>query len=67
MSDMARERTTFEARLRELRLEWLDTAEIQRLWQSRLKQIEVSNRLAAGLDPAAESALQLVVRKGDAD
>lgn len=64
MSSLSRERDAFEARLRQLHLEWLDQKEVERLWQSRMKQIDLTNRLIAEHDPAAESALQLDMGKG---
>lgn len=59
MSDLAPERGAFDARLRELRLDWLKPREIERLWQSRQQQILIGERLMAEADPAGESALLL--------
>jgi hypothetical protein len=63
MSDATPARDAFEARLHELQLDGLDTREIDRLWQSRLKQIAFTERLAANFDPIAESALQLAMTR----
>lgn len=64
MSGVSRERDAFEARLRQLHLDWLDPKEVERLWQSRLKQIDLMNRLILDCDPAAERALLLDMGKG---
>lgn len=59
MSDSAPDRAAFDMRLRELRLDWLDPRDVERLWQSRRAQHRIGARLMAEADPAGESALLL--------
>src|SRR3546814_18124078 len=47
MSDTTLARAAFDARLHELKLHDLASHEIDRLWKSRLKQLEISARLAS--------------------
>lgn len=63
MTDPALVRDAFEARLRELQLDALSATEVDRVWQSRLKQIAFTERLALNFDPVAESALQLAMAR----
>jgi hypothetical protein len=57
MSDTALTRAAFDARLHELKLDGLAPYEIDRLWKSRLKQLEISARLDSQLDPTLETAV----------
>lgn len=57
MSDTTLARAAFDARLHELNLHGLASHEIDRLWKSRLKQMEISARLDFHLDPTLEAAV----------
>src|SRR3546814_1969440 len=57
MSDTTLARAAFDARLHELKLHDLASHEIDRLWKSRLKQLEISARLDSHLDPTLEAAV----------
>src|SRR3546814_8218069 len=57
MSDTTLARAAFDARLHELKLHDLVSHEIDRLWKSRLKQLEISARLDSHLDPTLEAAV----------
>lgn len=65
MTDTALARAAFEARLRELKLDGLASHEIDRLWQARLKQLEISARLASRLDPTLEAAVVFSLPRKD--
>lgn len=65
MTDEATARAIFDARLRQLGLTELAPQEIERLWTNHLKQLEISARFDATVDPGAESALLLSLIEGE--
>src|SRR3546814_3798931 len=57
MSDTTLARAAFDARLLELTLHDLASHEIDRLWKSRLTQLEITARPDSHLDPTLEAAV----------